>query len=105
MRVVTRMRPKRMEELIGGSLHWIVKHRIIARQRILRFEDRNDGRINIVCSDDLVIVPPVPPPRITICLVTVSPPEVTCSVARGRAPANVAFAEVSCGQLRGCAVE
>ena len=57
VRVVTRMRPKRMDELVGGSLHWIVKHRIIARQQILRFEDRSDGRIDIVCSADLVIVP------------------------------------------------
>jgi len=60
VRVVTRMRPKRMEELIGGSLHWIVKHRIIARQQILRFDDRSDGRIDIVCSDELVVLPPVP---------------------------------------------
>ena len=60
VRVPTRMRPKRAEELIGGSLHWIVKHRIIARQRILRFDDRNDGRIDIVCSADLVTVPPKP---------------------------------------------
>ena len=60
VRVVTRMRPKRMNELAGGSLHWIVRHRIIARQEILRFEDRSDGRIDIVCSAELVIVPPVP---------------------------------------------
>jgi hypothetical protein len=60
VRVPTRMRPKRMEELIGGSLHWIVKHRIIARQQILRFEDRSDGRIDIVCSAELVLVPPKP---------------------------------------------
>src|SRR5438477_461172 len=40
MRVATRMRPKRMDELIGGSLHWIVKHRLVGRQDILRFEDR-----------------------------------------------------------------
>ena len=60
VRVVTRMRPKRMDELAGGSLHWIVRHRIIARQEILRFEDRSDGRIDIVCSAELVIVPPVP---------------------------------------------
>ena len=60
VRVVTRMRPKRMDELVGGSLHWIVKHRIIARQQILRFEDRSDGRIDIVCSADLVIVPAAP---------------------------------------------
>ena len=49
-----------MAELVGGSLHWIVKHRIVARQEILRFEDRNDGRIDIVCSAELVAVPPKP---------------------------------------------
>ena len=58
--VVTRMRPKRAAELIGGSLHWIVKHRLIARQEILRFDDRDDGRIDIVCSADLVTVSPLP---------------------------------------------
>ena len=60
VRVPTRMRPKRMAELVGGSLHWIVKHRIVARQEILRFEDRSDGRLNIVCSGDLEMVPPKP---------------------------------------------
>ena len=60
VRVPTRMRPKRMEELVGGSLHWIVKHRMIARQQILRFEDRSDGKIDIVCSADLVVIPPRP---------------------------------------------
>jgi hypothetical protein len=60
VRIPTRMRPKRMDELIGGSLHWIVKHRIVARLEILRFEDRSDGRIDIVCSADLVKVPPKP---------------------------------------------
>ena len=60
MRVPTRMRPKRLDELIGGSIHWIVKHRIIARQQILRFEDRKDGRIDIVLSGDLVALPPAP---------------------------------------------
>ena len=60
VRVPTRMRPKRMAELVGGSLHWIVKHRIVARQQILRFDDRADGRIDIVCSETLVAVPPKP---------------------------------------------
>jgi hypothetical protein len=60
VRVPTRMRPKRADELVGGSLHWIVKHRIIARQEILRIEDRTDGRINFVCSAELVRVPPIP---------------------------------------------
>jgi hypothetical protein len=60
LRVATRMRPKRTAELIGGSLHWIVKHRIVARQEILRFDDRADGRIDIVCDGAMVVIPPVP---------------------------------------------
>ena len=60
VRVPTRMRPKRTAELIGGSLHWIVKHRIVARQEILRFDDRSDGRLDIVCAQTLHLVPPVP---------------------------------------------
>jgi hypothetical protein len=60
VRVITRMRPKRAAELIGGSLYWIVKHRLVACQEILRFEDRDDGRIDIVCSADLVAISPMP---------------------------------------------
>jgi hypothetical protein len=60
MRVPTRMRPKRADELIGGSIHWIVKHRLIGRQQILRFEDRADGRIDIVLSGELELIPASP---------------------------------------------
>jgi hypothetical protein len=61
VRVVTRMRPKRMAEILeGGALYWIVKHRIIACSAILRFDDRPDGRLDIVCSELLQAVPPVP---------------------------------------------
>jgi hypothetical protein len=60
MRVPTRMRPKRSEELIGGSLHWIVKHRMIGRQQILRFEERKDGRIDIVLAATLELIAPRP---------------------------------------------
>jgi hypothetical protein len=60
MRVATRMRPKRADELIGGSIHWIVKHRLIGRQQILRFEDRKDGRIDIVLSGTLELITPSP---------------------------------------------
>ena len=31
---LTRFMPKRAEELIGGSMFWIIKHRIVARQTI-----------------------------------------------------------------------
>ena len=60
LRIPTRMRPRRAEECIGGKLHYIVKHRIVARVEILRFEDRRDGRIDIVCSNQLELVPPMP---------------------------------------------
>lgn len=60
MRVPTRMRPRRMDELVGGSLHWIIKHRLVACQQILRFEDRKDGRIDIVLAGDLELIPPAP---------------------------------------------
>ena len=60
IRIATRMRPKRADELIGGNLYWIVKHRLIAGLEILRFEDREDGRIDIVCSADLKTVAPTP---------------------------------------------
>lgn len=59
LRVATRMRPKRADELVGGYLHYIVKHRIVARIPILRLEDRKDGRIDIVCRADLEAVSPV----------------------------------------------
>ena len=54
------MRPKRMAELIGGSLHWIVKHRIVGSIEIVRFDDRSDGRIDIVCRDLFVALPARP---------------------------------------------
>ena len=52
------MRPKRADELIGGSLYWIVRHRLVACNTILRLEDRSDGRIDIVCSAELQAVTP-----------------------------------------------
>ena len=60
VRIVTRMRPKRSDELIGGSLYWIVKHRLVACQQILRFDDRSDGRIDIVCSAELTVISALP---------------------------------------------
>ena len=60
IRIATRMRPKRHEELVGGNLFFIVKHRIIGGVQILRFEDRSDGRIDIVCIGELQTVAPIP---------------------------------------------
>ena len=51
---------KRSSELVGGNLYWIVKHRVLGCNQILAFEDREDGRINIVCSAELEPVTPFP---------------------------------------------
>jgi hypothetical protein len=58
LRVATRMRPRRAGELIGGNLYWIVKHRLVGGNAILRIEDRADGRIDIVCSSKFLAVTP-----------------------------------------------
>ena len=42
--IVTRYRPKRAEELVGGSLYWIIKHQLVVRQRIIGFAESEDGR-------------------------------------------------------------
>ena len=60
LRVPTRMRPKRADECIGGYLHYIVKHRIVAGLAIRAIEDRSDGRIDIVCGPDLTVIAPIP---------------------------------------------
>ena len=49
--IVTRFMPKRADELVGGSLYWIVKHRIAARQTILGFEVRPSDRRTIIRLD------------------------------------------------------
>ncbi|MFP5328952.1 MAG: DUF1489 family protein [Alphaproteobacteria bacterium] len=58
LRVATRMCPRRADELVGGHLYWIIRHRIVGCNAILRFEDREDGRIDIVCSADFIAVAP-----------------------------------------------
>lgn len=55
---VTRMRPKRTAELLaGGSLYWVFKGQILARQRIVRLDEvtREDGAsaCAIVLSRDI----------------------------------------------------
>ena len=35
---LTRFMPKRADELIGGSLFWIIKHRLVARQTIVSLD-------------------------------------------------------------------
>ena len=55
--VMTRFRPKRAEELVGGSLYWIVRHRLVARQEILGFAEHEAERRTVIrLEPDLVPV-------------------------------------------------
>ncbi len=47
-RIRTRFRPRRAEELIGGSIYWIIRHRIAARQSILGFDEDPDDRRTLI---------------------------------------------------------
>lgn len=58
--IVTRFKPKRADELIGGSIYWIIKHRLSARQTILGFDEGADRRTVIRLDPDLVPVKAVP---------------------------------------------
>ena len=58
--ITTRYRPKRAEELVGGSIYWIVKHRISVRQTILGFAESADRRTIIRLDPELVSVRALP---------------------------------------------
>jgi hypothetical protein len=49
--IVTRFMPKRADELLGGSIYWIVKHRITARQAIIGFAICEEDRRTIIRLD------------------------------------------------------
>ncbi|WP_430450287.1 DUF1489 family protein [Rhodophyticola sp.] len=64
-RHITRMWPKRAAELLdGGSIYWVIKGVVLARQLILRLDevDRGDGirRCGIVLDPTLVRVEATP---------------------------------------------
>ena len=65
-RLTTRYLPKRHEEIVppdgspGGSLFWIFKHQLVMRSPILRFEEAEGGRTNIVIASRLIEVHPQP---------------------------------------------
>ena len=54
--VSTRFKPKRADELIGGSLFWIMKHQLVARSPILGFAEGEEGRCVIRIAAGLVPV-------------------------------------------------
>src|SRR3954462_6662082 len=59
--LVPRFRPTRADELIGGSVYWIVKHRLAARQTIIGFAEREDRRAILPLAPGLGAVCAGPP--------------------------------------------
>ena len=65
-RHVTRMWPKRADEVLdGGSIYWVVKGAVMCRQRILRLDEvvREDGIVRCGIVLDPALVPVVPTPK------------------------------------------
>ena len=60
----TRMVPKRVDDLIGGSLYWVIRGQITCRERILDirpFTDKDGiGRCKIVLDGKVTLVEPRP---------------------------------------------
>ena len=56
VRLTTRYRPKRHEEIVGGSLFWILKHQLIGRSEIVGFADADEGRTDILLAPHVVPV-------------------------------------------------
>jgi hypothetical protein len=60
----TRMVPKRLGELAGGSLYWVIKGRIMCRQALLEVRPFTDGdgigRCHLVLQPTVVPVSPRP---------------------------------------------
>lgn len=62
---ITRMTPKRVEELlVGGSLYWVIRGEIAAREKILAIEPFRDrdgiGRCRLVMQPKVIAVAPRP---------------------------------------------
>lgn len=56
IRLTTRNRPTRHEEVVGGSLFWIINHAIVARSTITGFAKTEDGRWDICLEPKLIRV-------------------------------------------------
>ncbi len=54
----TRYMPKRADELVGGSIYWIIKHTLTARQTILGFRMTDTSRGKIC---EMLLAPEVVP--------------------------------------------
>jgi hypothetical protein len=63
--ITTRYRPKQAEQVVGGSLYWIIKHRLVVRQTILGFgEGEKDGKpCCVIRLDERLVAVRVRPKR------------------------------------------
>lgn len=55
-RLTTRYLPKRAEEMVGGSLYWILGGVLVGRSPLLGFADKPDGKIWIRLEPGLLPV-------------------------------------------------
>ena len=60
VRLTTRYLPKRHEEMVGGSLYWILNHTLVGRSPILGFMDNGQGRTWIRLRPELIPVRSIP---------------------------------------------
>lgn len=60
IRLTTRYLPKRHEEMVGGSLYWILNHALVGRSPILGFMDNGQGRTWIRLRPELIPVRSIP---------------------------------------------
>jgi hypothetical protein len=58
--LTTRYLPKRHAEIVGGSLFWIVKHKLIGRSPITGFGEAEGGKVAIYLEPRLTLVQAVP---------------------------------------------
>ena len=58
--IYTRFRPKRADELVGGSIYWIIKHQVTARQTILGFGETEERKTIIHLDPKMVTVRALP---------------------------------------------
>ena len=54
--ILTRYRPTRHAELIGGSLFWIIRHHLVARSPIVGFAEEENGHCRIRLAGGLVAI-------------------------------------------------
>jgi hypothetical protein len=88
---ITRMTPKREEEILaGGSLYWVIRGEIAAREKIIAIEPFRDkdgiGRCRIVMQPKVITVSPRPMRPFQgwrYLTADAAPPDLTKSAASG----------------------